>query len=163
MKILIINSGGFLLESPDAPEVGRRYILEPADDPTNQQNKAFHALVQEYWKSGMQPKYGGDCFSVFRDKIKRDLGAGFDSYVYAEVISEKPVIKKVGKYNDIPWAIRTDPQRADMIFGKLKSWSDYTKKERRSTIDNLIEDMVAAGVDTPKFRQILDGMAQNEG
>jgi len=44
------------------------------------------------------------------------------------------------------------------IMGKLKSWADYTKKERRQAIDKLIAEMIQVGVNTKKFYEILDGM-----
>jgi hypothetical protein len=44
------------------------------------------------------------------------------------------------------------------IMGKLKSWGDYSKTERRETMDRLIAEMETAGVNTPKYREILAGM-----
>jgi hypothetical protein len=44
------------------------------------------------------------------------------------------------------------------IMGKLKSWADYSKTERRETMDRLIAEMETAGVNTPKYREILAGM-----
>jgi hypothetical protein len=46
-----------------------------------------------------------------------------------------------------------------MIAGKLKSWADYTKKERRETIDRLVSAMIQSGVNSKRFDEIVAGMA----
>ena len=132
-----------------APEVGRRYLLEDATTGTSAQNRAFHALVQEYWRSGAH-SYNAQTFAQFRDVIKRDLGAGFESYIYAS--SEG--IKRVKTREEIP-----DGTPMRDILGKLKSWTDYTQKERRETMDRLIAEMETACVNTAKYREILAGMS----
>ena len=162
MKILITGPGTFIEQSTDAPEVGRPYLLEDAHHGTGAQNKAFHALVGEYWKSGLHPKLGGQPYDEFRDRIKLTLGAGFEAYVYAVIDEFKPKIYQVNSWEEIPEEVRNDPQYRDMIRGKLKSWSDYTKRERKKTIDNLIDDMVAAGVNSEKFHEILEGMKDEQ-
>lgn len=165
MKIMIVEDGKYIDQSKDTPIIGRSYWLESAEDGTHEQNRAFHALVQEYWRSGLHPKYGGDDFSSFRDKIKRDLGEGFEAFVYADIVkvrpgseAYRPVIKQVKKYEDIPEEIRNDPHKVEMIQGKLKSWSKYTKRQRMKAIDNVILDMTAAGVNSDKFYEIMDGL-----
>ena len=162
MKILILPGSYYQVESADAPIEGRRYILEDATTGTSAQNKAFHALVMEYHKSGLHPKYGGEPYSVFRDQIKRTLGAGFEAFVYADYVNGKARIYQVKQYEDIPEKIRQDPDLRDIIQGKLKSWSDYGKKERQRTIDNLIDDMHAAGVNSAKFAEIEEGMKDDK-
>ena len=161
MKILITDNG-YLTESKDIPEIGRRYTLTGAEDGTIRQNAAFHALVKEYWKSGLHPKYGGDDYSSFRDQIKRTIGAGFESFVYAEIRGGKARIFQVKQYDQIPLSIRQDTDLKEIIQGKLKSWSDYTVKNRRETIDNLIDDMTAAGVNSAKFQEIIEGMKNDK-
>jgi DNA-binding transcriptional regulator YhcF (GntR family) len=48
-----------------------------------------------------------------------------------------------------------------MVYGILKSWHDYTKKERTETIDRLIAEMLQAGVNSNKFHEILRSMEEN--
>lgn len=147
--IILITPDGYTHESGDAPEVGRRYALELADTPTQRQNKAFHALVQEYWTSGAH-SYPAKTFGEFRDYIKRDLGAGFCLYHWFYWDGEKMVKGKCENRDGIPAGAE--------ILGKLKSWSDYTKKERTETIDRLIAEMIQAGVNSKKFAEILEGL-----
>jgi hypothetical protein len=42
----------------------------------------------------------------------------------------------------------------------LKSWADYSKKERQMTIDNLISEMMQVGVSNKHFDEILRGMEE---
>ena len=66
-----------------------------------------------------------------------------------------PVLKDAKKYKDIPDEIRRLPWKNEVIRGRLVSWSDYSLKQRRQTIDKLIRDMLANGVNSRKFNEIL--------
>ena len=164
MKILITETG-YLVESKDSPEVGKRYNLEDAVEGTQAQNKAFHALLQEYFKTGLH-SYNVDNFADFKNQIKRHLGAGFEAFIYVEIKKpvmglpnlDRPVIKDAKTYEDIPEAIRKDEYMKEQIRGRLKSWSDYTKNERKNTLDNLIAEMEEAGVNSKKYNEIIEGM-----
>jgi len=151
MTIIQITPEGYLVLSGDAPEQGRKYALEDATDGTPQQNRAFHPLVMEFFKSGCH-SYNCASWQELKDFIKRDMGAGFESFVYADESGMHEVKTK----EEIPAGTpRTH------IRGKLKSWSKYTKKERRETMDLLISTMIQAGVNSKKFHEILDGMGRN--
>ena len=147
MRILITPTG-YVHESGDVPVEGKSYFLEDATSGSLAQNKAFHALVQEYFKSGCH-SYNCASWQELKDFIKRDMGAGFKSFVYADQSGMHEVKTK----EEIPAGTpRTH------ILGKLKSWSKYTKKERRETMDLLISTMIQAGVQTKKFNEIMTGM-----
>ncbi len=169
MKIQILPNDEYLIESKDCPTIGRSYFLEDAETGTGKQNRAFHGLIQEYWKS-RQHSYKVDNFGDFRNQIKRSLGQGFESYVYAEleveVINDEVVYKSlihgVKKFMEIPEYIRKDPDMKNMIRGKLKSWADYTKKQRISCIDNLITEMDEVGVNTKKYHEIREGLEEKK-
>jgi hypothetical protein len=152
-----ITPDGYITQDSEAPIVGRSYYLEDATSGTTAQNKAFHALVAEYYKSGCHSK-PNTSYDQFRDYIKRDLGAGFESYVFAYWDGKRAKIRKVKRFDMIPKSVVDDPEWSQSILGKLKSWGDYTKKERQSTMDKLIAEMHQAGVQTKKFHQILEGM-----
>lgn len=85
--IIQITPDGFIHLSGDAPEVGRKYLLEDATEGTQAQNRAFHALVQEYFTSG--------CHS-YNAKTWLELGG---------------VHKEREKENARPADIRDDPGR----------------------------------------------------
>ena len=156
MKVLITSDSGYMSESEDKPEVGRSYFLEDATDGTLAQNKLFHALLTEYHISAAHPVHGGDDWTTLRNWVKIHLGAGFESFVYITTSAAGiPVLKDAKKYKDIPEAIRRLPWKNEVIRGRLVSWSDYTLKQRRQTIEKLIRDMLANGVNSRKFNEIL--------
>jgi len=169
MKILILEKEQYMVESKDSPIIGRHYNLEDADSGTAAQNKAFHALLNEYYISGMH-SYDNVDLVQFKKLIKKNLGAGFESFVYAEIEAEvvgdaveyNARIHSVKKFKDLPEYIRQDSDMDLMVRGKLKSWADYTKKERMKTMDNLISEMHQVGINSKKFMEILEGMENDD-
>lgn len=151
MTILITADGEFVTVAGGEPKVGRKYSLEDATTGTSAQNKAFHALVGEYWKSGAH-SYNANDYKHFRELIKLNLGAGAECYVYATPDG----IKKSNTLEEVPAEYR-EPK---YCWVKVKSWTDYTKTERTSAIDKLIAEMHQAGVQTAKFYEILKGMEE---
>ncbi len=152
----------FIVHGKEQPEVGGYYYLESAKNGTQEQNKAFHALVLEFFKSG-QHSYDIGSFKELKDCVKKSLGVGFESFVFVQLEQTDENNYHCKMYDaktieDIPQHIKNDPYMKDMIRGKLKSWSNYTKKERTNTIDNLIVEMKEAGVNSAKFDEILSGM-----
>lgn len=137
--------------SGDAPEVGHKYQLEDIAEGSLAQGRAWHALAQEFLVSGAH-SYNVKTFKEFRDCLKRDIGAGFESYIYADETG----IHKVKTLEEIPETV----DRAHKL-GKLKSWADYTKKERRDAIDRLISTMDQAGVNTRKYQEIIAGLNES--
>jgi hypothetical protein len=124
----------------DKLKVGCYYNVEPADEGTAAQNRTFYALLQCYWTSGCH-SYDARSFEHFKALIKLYLGAGMEKF-----------------YNLVNEDGTPCPQgRPDY---RLKSWADYSKKERRMTIDNLISEMMQAQVQTPRFYEILRGMEE---
>lgn len=166
MKIKVTTESTFEVLSKSLPKVGTVYNLEDATCGTAAQNAAFHALLGEYYKSGLWSYQGsgynqGATLDEFKKLIKRKLGAGFESYIFIDMVAGMPKLFEVEKYADIPAHVRTDPDRANYIRGRLKSWSDYSLTERRTTLDNLISEMHQVGVNTPHFMEMLDGMSSN--
>lgn len=156
MEILITDTG-YLSTKGDQPCIGKKYSLTDSTDGSDMQNKAFHALVGEYYKSGLW-SHNVKTFTEFRDVIKRDLGAGFESYIYVVIENGLPVIKKAKKLEDVPREILDSDEMKSQVLGKLKSWSAYGKKERTTTIDKLITEMILQGINSKKFNEIIDGM-----
>lgn len=150
-----------LFTSGELPDVGAYYFLEKAEGGTGAQNRAFHSLLMEYWRSGMH-SYDSKGFDDFKNQVKRHLGAGFEAYIYVDMENGVPKIRDAKTIEEIPDYIKTDPEFRDIIRGRLKSWSDYSKKERKSTIDNLITEMIEVGVNTKKFQEILSGLEEGK-
>lgn len=165
MTILITAGDSFFCADDKKPEVGKRYVLEDATSGTLAQGRLFHALVECYYNSGLWSYPGsgykqGATLHEFREIIKRKLGAGFEVIYYADYVDGKAIICKCKTIDEIPEHVRRDPDMRKCIQGHLLSWAKYTKTQRRLTVDKLISEMHQAGVNTPKFHEILDGIAQ---
>lgn len=163
MKALVIESSGenvqLLITSQELPIVGRYYTLEDAIEGTAAQNKTFHALTMEYFRSGHH-SYDVSSYAEFKIEIKKHLGEGYECHFYIVMVNGIPELKKVKSKDEIPAEIRKDPSQG---LSKMKSFRDYTKKQRKNCIDNVITEMLAAGVNTPKFEEILKGLNHGEG
>jgi len=135
MRILVTSPNAFV---GDDLVPGEEYEVRPADTGTERQNRAWHALLQEYWASGCH-SYGARSFPHFRELIKLYLGAGAEKYY--------SLVDDHGNLLDWP-----------VVRHRVKSWTRYTKKERKESIDSLIAEMHQAGVQTRKFYEILEGL-----
>jgi hypothetical protein len=137
MTILVTGPGEF---TGDDLKVGKYYNVELADEGTERQNKTFHALVQCYWTSGCH-SYNAKSYEHFRALMKLYLGAGTEKYY--SLVNEDGTKCPKGR-----------------IAYRLKSWADYSKKERQLTIDNIINEMFLVGVNSNRFNEILRGMEE---
>lgn len=107
---------------------------------TDQQNRAFHALLGEYWKSGLSSY---ESYDDMKDTIKLRI-AGADEYIFIDggkVRHAKSLEKVKGKYAEVP-----------------KSWTDFTLEQRRDAIDEVIREATMAGVNSKKWDEIITGM-----
>lgn len=151
-----------IVQGSELPEVGHYYFLESATEGTGAQNRLFHSLTMEYFKSGMH-SYDASNYGDFKNQIKRKLGEGFESFIYADIGNNgKAYLQEAKKAGDIPKKIMNDPEMKALVRGRLKSWSDYTLKQRKKCIDNVITEMLNAGVNTTKFEEILKGIDYDE-
>jgi hypothetical protein len=138
MRIFVIEPNHF---TGDNLIAGEEYEVYPSNTGTDRQNKAWHSLIQEYWRSGLH-SYNAKNFLHFRELVKLYLGAGTEKYYN--------LVDKDGKTLENP-----------IINYRVKSWINYTKKERKESIDRLIAEMIQAGVNSTKFNEILRGMEKN--
>lgn len=152
MKILILEDG-YIAESHEKPIPGRRYILEDAEEHTDAQRKAAHALINEWYKSGAWD-YDTTEYNVFRDYVKKDYGAGFSHYEY---VDDKYCMHRVASVDDVPDYVLDDFNGGNRgrIKGVLKSFTRYKKKEVQGLIDKLLDVMISRGVNSAKFQDIV--------
>lgn len=109
---------------------------------TDQQNRAFHALLGEYWKSGLSSY---ESYDDMKDTIKLRI-AGADEYIFIDngkVRHAKSLDDVKGRYAEVP-----------------KSWADFTLEQRRDAIDEVIREAVMAGVNSRKWDEIITGMQE---
>jgi hypothetical protein len=107
---------------------------------TDAQNRAFHSLLGEYWKSGLSSY---ESYDDMRDTIKLRI-AGADEYIFIDngkVRHVKSLGEVKGRYAEVP-----------------KSWADFTLEQRRDAIDEVIREATVAGINSKKWGEILQGM-----
>ena len=139
MTILITAPNKF---TGDDLVVGRYYTANEISEGTLRQNDTFHALLQCYWESGCH-SYNARNIPEFKIEIKKYLGVGKEQF-----------------YNH--YDKDGNPLKVPELMWRLKSWGDYTKKERKETISRLIAEMETVGVDTPKYHEILAGLENRQ-
>lgn len=141
MTILITSDDSFFCADDKKPEVGKRYVLEDATSGTLAQNRYFHKLVLIYFNSGC---YSDDVRNAeeLKQEIKKRIGVGYVAYKY-------------DSSGDIPKWVRGTSDNEKCNRTLLASWADYTKKERRSTIDSLIQEMITTGVHNNEFEEMI--------
>lgn len=109
---------------------------------TDQQNRAFHSLLGEYWRSGLSSY---ESYDDMRDSFKLRV-AGADEYIFIEdgKVRHVPNLEQVrGRYAEVP-----------------KSWADFTLEQRRDAIDEVIREATMAGVNSRKWDEIITGMQE---
>jgi len=112
---------------------------------TDSQNKAFHALLNEYYISG-QGSYSN--YEDMRDSFKV-RAAGASGYIYLQSGKQHTCnllenIPKNAQYVEIP-----------------KSWTDFTRAEREMAIKLLIAEGYEAGMNSKHWDEIIEGMEVN--
>ena len=118
----------------------------PSKPGTDEQNRTFHSLIGEYWRSGCGSYLS---YEHMRDSIKLKV-AGAKEYIYFSKFGQITVksldcIPKESLYVQIP-----------------KSWVDFGKKQRITAIDDTIKEMIEAGVNSKKFDEIIGGMYESD-
>lgn len=162
-------AGGYVSLDYEEPQIGAVYKLEEVTEGTEQQMKAFRALIGEYYKSGCWSYegsgYKGGCtLEEFYKLVKKKLGEGFECFYFADFDEQGRFlgVYEASKYKEIPERIRGNADYAKMVRARLKSLCDYSKKERQRLIDMTIAEMHQTGVNTKKFHEILDGMSKGK-
>jgi len=98
--------------------------------PSERQNRMFHGLLSLWWRSRLSSY---DTYDEMRTSIKARYGV----IRYLLVQGDK-------------WRSLTDKDSTEHLggwkFPWLVSWADYSREQRRKTIDGLIADMEASGI-----------------
>jgi hypothetical protein len=109
-------------------------ISRPESKGTEEQNRAMHSLLTEYYKTGFSSSPEGCTLAEFKVFMKLQFGPVYDFHVDCKNIK-------------VP-----------------KSWADYSKQERHDFIDGLISEIHQSGAynHSDKIRQIIEGMELNK-
>lgn len=135
------KDGHYSLTIPDDKQAEKDAVLKEAVERYNgyvhieisrvrkpksiQQNNLFHALITEYYISGL---HSCDSWQGLKNQMKYQLGEGF---------------------------IQTLTLADGEKYGILKSLADYSMSELSRLTDNVISDMIMVGVNSKKFDEIL--------
>lgn len=105
-------------------------VSRPVSPGTDEQNRAFHALFTEYYKTGLHSAPEGCTLAEFKNFMKIQYGP----HTFIDVSEERYCV--------------------------LKSWADYTKHERVAALDGLISEVNQSGAfaESEKIREIIGGM-----
>ena len=156
MRILITGDYEY---TGDKLDIGHYYFVEKDDSGTLQQNSLFHALLDVYFASGCY-SYPVTTKEGLKKAVKKSLGEGYERYVYF-ILTGKGIVKGEAKtMEEVPENVMIGADGKDMVYGELKSWSDYTKAQRTKTVQNLIAEMQMSGVKSIKFEEILKGLEE---
>ena len=119
-------------------------ISQPKKVGTDSQNRAFHALIGEYWLSGLSSY---ESYEDLKDSIKLKC-AGPDEFIFikdGKVKRSKTLEGVEGRYAEIP-----------------KSWTQFTLEERKMAIDMVIKEANLAGINSRKWDEIITGMMEDK-
>ena len=111
---------------------------------TDAQNRAFHALLGEFWVSGLSSY---ESYEDLKDSIKLKV-AGPDEFIFikdGKVRRSKTLEGVEGRYAEVP-----------------KSWADFTRDERKEAIDWVIKEANLAGINSKKWDEIIKGMMEDK-
>ena len=162
MMIYVNEPGRF---TGDELKPGKWYEVQDAAEGTEAQNRAFHALLQEYFTSGLF-SYQAKSVDELKRHIKHVYGAGVEYWI---AVVQSKTYPDAGHYRKTKCKTEQEAKGIATNFGTgngaeqiiipiLKSWSKYTKAERMGTMDGLISEMLQAGCNSKKFEEILEGM-----
>ncbi|MDC7224233.1 MAG: hypothetical protein PQJ60_10870 [Spirochaetales bacterium] len=150
--------------------MGTVYTLEDATKGTGAQNRAFHALLNAFFDwmvkiDTFQFEDNGRIFDFrapsagdFRDLFKSKYGAGFS---HIEYVDDNLCMVRVKTLEEVPSNVIASFNygHRGRIKGVLKSWGDYTKKERKDAIDRLFDVIKAVSCHDRRVSEIMEGMS----
>ena len=162
----------FKVESGESPTVGTLYTLEDATFGTAAQNRAFHSLLDAFYTwmektDQFQFDDNGRIFDFrtpsqhdFREFFKYKYGAGF---THIEYVDGSFCMNRVKDLSEVPAIVLDDFNNGNRgrIKGVLKSWTSYTKRERKAAIDSLFNIIKAVSCHDKRVNKIMKGMCDD--
>lgn len=113
---------------------------------TDEQNRAFHAMLTEIYVSG---QHSFKSYEDMRDYFKLK-GAGAKDFTYIDIENGRMTQHTVKLLDDVP---------RDCIWCKNpKSWIDFNRDERAKTIEYVKAYGYEIGMNSKKWEEIIEGM-----
>lgn len=133
-------------------------ILNEKQYKSRQQNNLFHSLLKCFWDSGCS---SFESYKSMRFHYK-DI-AHLIEYVFQNDLKEstKQILWRAVKVLPIEESERK--KVIELLRGRIQivhSWAESTKGMAKIAIDQLLDDMHEAGVNSKKFEEILKGLGE---
>lgn len=128
-------------------------VLTETQYKSREQNNLFHSLLKCFWESKLS---SFDSYSELRNHYKRM--AHLCEVQWENTLPEqiKQILWKAIKLLPIPK--RYLDEICELLRGRVitwHSWSECSKEMARVVLDQLINDMTFAGVNSKKFQEIM--------
>jgi transposase-like protein len=116
-------------------------ISTPKKSGTEEQNRAFHALINEFWLTGCSsyPNY-----ETMRDSYKLRAG-GAKEY-------------KIATENGVVTSKTLEGYEGYISIAIPKSWSEFNREQRMKAIDLVLADIYQSGASSKKLDEIIGGL-----
>ena len=139
-------------------EYGYLEVLEEKQYKSRQQNALFHSLLMCFWESKLS---SFDSYEELRNHYKRIAHLCDVKWENTLPDQIKQMLWRAIKLLPIPK--RYLDEICELLRGRVvtwHSWSECSKEMARLTLDQLLNDMHEAGVNSKKFEEILKGLGE---
>lgn len=140
-------------------EYGYIEVLDEKQYKTKSQNSLFHSLLMCFWESKLS---SFDSYEDLRNHYKRIAHLCDVKWESNLKDTTKSILWRAIKLLPLP-----DSEVAEiteLLRGRTitwRSWADCSKEMAKLTLDQLINDMVFAGVNSKKFQEIMRQIDEN--
>jgi hypothetical protein len=134
-------------------DFGHIEVLTETQYKSREQNNLFHSLLKCFWESKLS---SFDSYEDLRNHYKRVAHLCDVKWDNRLKDTTKNILWKAIKMLPLPQSELAEI--IELIKGRVitwRSWSDCSKEMARLTLDQLIGDMVNAGVKRKKFQDIM--------
>jgi hypothetical protein len=134
-------------------DYGYLEVLEEKQYKSRQQNALFHSLLMCFWESKLS---SFESYEDLRNHYKRVAHLCDVKWDNRLKDTTKTILWKAIKMLPLPQSELAEI--IELIKGRVitwRSWGDCSKEMARLTLDQLIGDMVNAGVNSKKFQEIM--------
>lgn len=139
-------------------EYGYLEVLEEKQYKSRRQNALFHSLLMCFWESKLS---SFDSYEELRNHYKRIAHLCEVQWENTLPDQIKQILWRAIKLLPIPK--RYLDEICELLRGRVvtwHSWSECSKEMARLTLDQLLNDMHEAGVNSKKFEEILKGLGE---
>ena len=141
-------------------EYGYIEVLDEKQYKSKQQNSLFHSLLMCFWDSKLS---SFDSYDDLRNHYKRIAHLCDVKWENTLPDQVKKMLWKAIQLLPIPKKYMDEI--CELLRGRTitwRSWADCSKEMARVVLDQLINDMTFAGVNSKKFQEIMRGLDESD-